>query len=136
MKNNLADDFFKTMIDDADTAILYAEPSASNSINVKGYRPKYANKKGQHFFGITLDNCESETLDELVHYDEVLILANKVLETGEDENFNIIVREEASILNYHIRIRIFNKGLLFALTLVKPKFISDKDSKLPLGNLE
>ncbi|WP_405412873.1 ATP-binding protein [Maribacter sp. Asnod1-A12] len=136
MKNNLADDFFKTMIDDADTAILYAEPSASNSVNVKGYRPKYANKKGQRFFGITLDNCESETLDELVHYDEVLILANKVLETGEDENFNIIVREVASILNYHIRIRIFNKGLLFALTLVKPKFISDKDSKLPLGNLE
>lgn len=136
MTNNLADDFFKTMIDDADTAILYAEPSASNYINVKGYRPKYANKKGQRFFGIALDNCESETLDELVHYDEVLILANKVLETGEDENFNIIVREEASILNYHIRIRIFNKGLLFALTLVKPKFISDKDSKLPLGNLE
>ncbi|WP_291963118.1 sensor histidine kinase [Maribacter sp.] len=136
MKNNLADDFFRTMVDDADTAILYAEPSASNSVNIKDYRPKYANKKGQVFFAVTAENDKSETLEELVHYDEVLILANKVLETGEDENFNIIVREESNILNYHVRIRIFGKGLLFALTLVKPKFISDKDSKLPLGSLE
>lgn len=136
MKNNLADDIFRTMVDNADTAVLYTEPSIPNSLNAKEYHVKYANKKAQNFFFIPSDSSENQSLEEIVKYDELLILANKVLETNEDENFNIIVKELDNILNYHVRIRSFNKGLLFALSLIKPKYITDKESKHPLGSLE
>ncbi|TDS12028.1 phospho-acceptor domain-containing protein [Maribacter caenipelagi] len=133
MKNNLADDIFRTMVDKADTAVLYTESSEPNSLNAKEYLVKYANHKAQSFFSISDDTNENQSLEVIVKYDELLIMANKVLKTEEDENFNIIVKEADSILNYHVRIRLFNKGLLFALSLIKPKFITDKESKLPLG---
>ncbi|MEP2238095.1 MAG: ATP-binding protein [Maribacter sp.] len=136
MENSLADDIFKTMVDNADTAVLYTEPLVPNSLNAKEYLVKYANQQAQSFFVISPDSNEDYTLEEIVKYDELLILANKVLETSEDENFSIIVKEADSILNYHVRIRSFYKGLLFALSLIKPKFITDKESKLPLGNLK
>ncbi|WP_051941900.1 sensor histidine kinase [Maribacter forsetii] len=136
MKNNLADDIFRTMVDNAITAVLYTESSVSNSLNAKEHFVKYANKKAQRFFSIVSDSNENKSLEEIVKYDELLILANKVLECGEDENFNIIVKDAESILNYHVRIRSFNKGLLFALSLIAPKFITDKESKLPLGSLK
>ncbi|MEP2281065.1 ATP-binding protein [Maribacter sp.] len=136
MENSLADDIFKTMVDNADTAVLYTEPLVLNSLNAKEYLVKYANQQAQSFFVISPDSNENYTLEEIVKYDELLILANKVLETSEDENFSIIVKEADSILNYHVRIRSFHKGLLFALSLIKPKFITDKESKLPLGNLK
>ncbi|MDF4203822.1 ATP-binding protein [Maribacter sp. SA7] len=136
MENSLVDDIFKTMVDNADTAVLYTEPLVPNSLNAKEYLVKYANQQAQSFFVISSDSNENYTLEEIVKYDELLILANKVLETGEDENFSIIVKEAVSILNYHVRIRSFHKGLLFALSLIKPKFITDNESKLPLGNLK
>ncbi|WP_299800695.1 ATP-binding protein [uncultured Maribacter sp.] len=136
MKNNLADDIFRTMVDNADTAVLYTESSVPNSLNAKEYLVNYANQKAQDFFSISNDTNENQSLEEIVKYDELLILANKVLKTEEDENFNIIVKEGDNILNYHVRIRLFNKGLLFALSLIKPKFITDKESKLPLGTLQ
>ncbi|WP_324025303.1 ATP-binding protein [Maribacter sp. BPC-D8] len=136
MKNNLADDIFRTMVDNADTAVLYTEPSVPNSLNAKEYHVKYANQKAQSFFFISSESNENQSLEEIVKYDELLILANKVLETNENENFNIIVKESDNILNYHVRIRSFNKGLLFALSLIKPKYITDKESKYPLVSLE
>ncbi|WP_405400913.1 ATP-binding protein [Maribacter sp. Asnod2-G09] len=136
MKNNLADDIFRTMVDNADTAVLYTESSVPNSLNAKEYLVNYANQKAQGFFSISNDTNQNQSLEEIVKYDELLILANKVLKTEEDENFNIIVKEGDNILNYHVRIRLFNKGLLFALSLIKPKFITDKESKLPLGTLQ
>ncbi|SIQ90374.1 sensor histidine kinase [Maribacter ulvicola] len=134
MKFNVADDIFRKIVDDSDTAILYAEPSTPKAVHAKEYLVKYSNQKAQSFFSIFPKNIENHPLEELVNYDELLILANKVLETGYDENFNIIVKEADSILNYHVRIKPFSKGLLFELAQIKPKFITDKESKLPLGS--
>lgn len=131
---NIADDFFKKIVDDANTAVLYAEPPVPNSLQTKEYLVKYANKSAQKFF--SFENIESLSLGELINYDEILIFANKVLETGVEENFNIIVKEEDSLLSYHVRIYSFERGLSFAFTLIKPKFIIDKESKAPLGSQE
>ncbi|MGO4920203.1 sensor histidine kinase [Maribacter spongiicola] len=136
MMNTIAEDFFKKIVDDANTAFLYAESSVPNSLHSKEYVVKYANQKAQNFFSISSNRNESKSLGEIVKYDEVLILANKVLEVGGEENFNIIVKEDNNLHNYNVRITSVNTGLLFALTLLKPDFITDKESKLPLGNLE
>ncbi|SHJ38883.1 His Kinase A (phospho-acceptor) domain-containing protein [Maribacter aquivivus] len=136
MMNTVADDFLKKIVDDANTAVLYAEPSVPNSLSTKEYFVKYANQSAQNFFSFSFESIEKKSLGELVNYDEIIILANKVLETGEEDNFNIIVKEEDNLLSYQVRINSFDTGLLFTLTLVKPNFINDKESKAPLGSLE
>ena len=136
MLESKAVDFFKKIVDDSNTAILYAEPSFPKSLNVKEFVVKYANQKAQSFFSFSFDSAKNQSLVDIVNYDEVLILSNKVLEVGDEENFNIIVQVDDSLLNYNVKINKFNEGLLFTLTLIKPEFITDKESKVPLGNIE
>ncbi|WP_396633324.1 ATP-binding protein [Maribacter sp. R86514] len=136
MLESKAVDFFKKIVDDSNTAILYAEPSLPKSLNVKEFVVKYANQKAQSFFSFSFDSAKNQSLVDIVNYDEVLILSNKVLEVGDEENFNIIVQVDDSLLNYNVKINKFNEGLLFTLTLIKPEFITDKESKVPLGNIE
>ncbi|WP_051638223.1 sensor histidine kinase [Maribacter sp. Hel_I_7] len=136
MLDGMADDFFKKIVDDANAALLYIATSVEGSLKTREYIVKYANHKANKFFTNSSESIKGLPLIQFNNGGEIILLANKVLENQESEVFNISRIEDTDTINYNVKIESFYDGVLITITELQLDYILDKESKLPLGNIE
>lgn len=135
MLDSMADNFFKKIVDDANAALLFIAPSAEGSVKTKEYIVKYANHKADKFFSNSSESIEDLPLVQFTNGGEIVLLANKVLKKQDFEVFDISRIEGTDTVDYNVKIESFYDGALITITELRPEYISDKDSKLPLENV-
>ncbi|MFV1448585.1 ATP-binding protein [Maribacter sp. HS] len=133
MVNNMVGSFFQDIVDGFNIALLYIEPKTDVTSKSSAYTIKYANQKALDFFGKTTEVVTGLNFGELSNVDGILTVANKVFTTKEQNTTHISIKKDDGVFNYRVDAKCLNNGLLITLTELEPSYITDAESKLPLG---
>ena len=133
MVNNMVGSFFEDIVDGFNTALLYIEPETDVTSKSSAYTIKYANQKALDFFGKTTEVVTALNFGELSNVDGILTVANKVFTTKEPNTTHISIKKDDGVFNYRVDAKCIKNGLLIVLAELEPSYITDAESKLPLG---
>lgn len=133
MVNNMVGSFFEDIVDGFNTALLYIEPETDVTSKSSAYTIKYANQKALDFFCKTTEVVTDLNFRELPNVDGILTVANKVFTTKEPNTTHISIKKDDGVFNYRVDAKCLNNGLLVTLAELEPSYITDVETKLPLG---
>ena len=135
----VVNDFFKNIVDDSQMAILFLSPGLSDTTEIDNYRVTYANEKAETHFSDNSTNIQETSvnrLPKLYEFNNLIGHLGQIIRTHESIEFTVLEKVGHENLNFQVKLAPYQGGVLITATEVEKEFISDKNSKISLNDLD
>jgi len=138
MSNFISTDFFKSIVEDLDAAILYLVPKATKQRKAEDYLIVFANDNANSLFSDTDDSIQNlavKDVSKLYNFGNLLSQIEVVSKCKNREILHFYFKDAEENFKIQANLKPIKGGLLLSITTAKDNEIIGRDSKLAEVNL-